>query len=128
MIDVALAAVDLAAQEKRVWKIRVEGKGRVEFAQRLIELRRFDEGARAADMGRGQILTQHQCLVEVGERIRPRLLVVSEIAAGEKCEGILRLNLYRKIQIGACQIETAGSMSQKSAQQQSGDKPGIELK
>ena len=128
MIDVAFSAVDLATPEKCVWSIRVEGKRGVEFAERLIELRRFDEGASASDIGRSQILAQHDRLVEVGKRFRPGLLVASEIAAGEEREGILRFKLDRQVQIGARQIEAAASLAQISAQQQSGDKLRIKLK
>src|SRR5258708_10024319 len=128
MIDVAFAAIDLATPVICVGNVWVEGQRRVELAKRLMQLRRFDEGACASDIGLSQILTQGNRLVEVGKRFRPGLLFISEVAAGKERDGILRFKLDRKVDIRARQIEAAAPLAQISAQQQSRDKVRIQLK
>ncbi len=127
MIDIALAAIGLAAPEKCVLNIRVHRKRDVEIAHRLIELRGFDIGPRPPDIGRGQILAQRNRLVVVGDGFRPALLVAPEIAARQKRNRVLRLELDRTLQIGARQIDAAAALARIGTREQSRHEYGIQL-
>ena len=128
MIDIALAAVDLAAQEKGVRNIRTDGKRGVEIGERGVELRGLQIGPRPARKGRRQILPQLDRLVEVGNRLGPGFLVVFQIAAREKSKGILRLELDGAVHIGTRGIKAAAAAAQIAALDQRRNELRVQLK
>ena len=118
VIDIALAAVGLAAPEERVGYVRVDGERGVEIGERWIKLRRLDIGPRPPDIGRRQILAQGDGLVVLGDRLRPRLLVAFQIAAAEIDERIFGLEFGRAIEVGAREIEVAVALADIGAREQ----------
>jgi hypothetical protein len=126
-VDVALAAIDLAAPEKAVLHRRIHRQCGVEVAEGLVELTGLDIDTRAPDIGLREVLAHRHRLVEIGKRFGESLLVGPQEAARGQHRGIFRIERDRAIIIGERHVEFAGALAHIGARYQRADGLRIEL-